>query len=207
MKYFVSVLFILLIIIVVFLLFRMNKILNAQTTLMVGMAQKLGITDLPVLPAGKIKDKETPEESEMIAEIADKIYDGKELNDEEKEFKEKFKNEIKEEIELLKGGNKNNGETKETKVPKNTPKKKERKKISREDSVLSLFEDGIPKTSIELINLYAEKRGTKPNGSVHIVFNKMVKDNNLGRYNNYYGLIDWFDGKKMKKEFSEKINR
>jgi len=203
MKYFVPILFILLITIVLLFLFKMNKILNVQTTLMVGMAQKLGITDLPVLPARKIKDKETPEESEMIAEIADKIYDGKELTDEEKEFKKKFKNEIKEEIELLKGWNKNN---EETKVPKNTPKKKERKKISREDSVLSLFENGIPKTSIELINLYAEKRGTKPNGSVHIVFNKMVKDNKLGRYNNYYGLIDWFDGKKMKKEFSEKIN-
>ena len=83
-------------------------------------------------------------------------------------------------------------------------KKTENPKLGKEEMILGLFDDGIPKISKTLINLYAEKRGIQPNGGIHTSFTDLVNGNKLGKYKNFYGLIDWFDGKKMKKEYWEK---
>lgn len=189
--------------------------MTIQTALLVGMAQKLGVAELP--PPSKEEHEETVEESEMIAAIADKIFDEKKLTKEEKKFKKKFESEIEEELKILKEDkedeekNPNKDEKKETEkevneITETAPKEKKdvNKKPSREDTVLYLFADGIPKISYSLIKLYAEKRGTKPNGSIHVLFTQMVNDNKLGKYKNYYGPVNWFDGKKMKKEYYEK---
>lgn len=79
--------------------------------------------------------------------------------------------------------------------------------------ILSFFTDGIPKTISELSPMYAKATGTKGSaGSLYNLFGrleegtlqtqKMIIDE---RAKVYYGLPEWFDGKKLKKEYKSKI--
>lgn len=79
-------------------------------------------------------------------------------------------------------------------------------------TILSFFEDGVPKTVTDLANLYAEKTGTKVNkGNISTIFGKLVKDHQLvctkaGKDNKiYHGLPEWFNGSKLKPEYKQKI--
>lgn len=100
-----------LIIAVLFILFRMNKVMASQTNLMMGMAHHMGVAGLP--PPQTVTDKkqktasppetnqpatETKEDSDEIVRIAEKLAHGKSLNRKEKEFQDRFKAQIEEEM-------------------------------------------------------------------------------------------------------------
>lgn len=79
--------------------------------------------------------------------------------------------------------------------------------------ILSFFDDGIPKTISELAPMYATATGTKGSaGSLYNLFGRLEEGtlqtqkmiiNERNRV--YYGLSEWFDGKKFKKEYKSKI--
>lgn len=79
--------------------------------------------------------------------------------------------------------------------------------------ILGFFEDGIPKTVTDISSLYAQKTGTAPSkGNMSTIFGKLegkelmceeIKHNS--RWKIFYGLPEWFDGKKLKKEYKQKI--
>lgn len=78
--------------------------------------------------------------------------------------------------------------------------------------ILSMFDDGIPKTVTELAQLYADKTKTKVNpGNVSTIFGKLVDDKKLlcqkiGKNNKiYHGLPEWFEKGKLKPEYKQKI--
>lgn len=80
-------------------------------------------------------------------------------------------------------------------------------------TILSFFEDGIPKTVTDLASLYAQKTGTKPNkGNMSTIFGKLADEGKLQYYKPkgsnkvYHGLPEWFDGKKLKQEYKSKIS-
>lgn len=101
-----------LIIAVLFILFRMNKVMASQTTLMMNMAQHIGMNGaspprtVPAQqqsqqsaspPASSEPAQETEEDSKEIVRIADKLMRGKKLTKAEQEFQAKFPNQIEEE--------------------------------------------------------------------------------------------------------------
>lgn len=80
--------------------------------------------------------------------------------------------------------------------------------------ILSFFDDGIPKTVTQIADMYAEKTGTKASkGNVSTIFGKLEGKQLLwqeiehnSRWKVYYGLPEWFEGKKLKKEYKSKIS-
>lgn len=78
----------------------------------------------------------------------------------------------------------------------------------RNKKILSLFEDGIPKSVPQLKPLYMTATGTDPGKNLYRIFGKMegkfltpYKDGKI----TYYCLPEWFDGRKLKSEFKNKI--
>ncbi len=80
--------------------------------------------------------------------------------------------------------------------------------------ILGLFKDGVPRINKELAILYAEKTKTKPHtGNMTLTFGELVKTGQLinikikvGKQTKvYYGLPEWFNGKKLKPEHQQKI--
>lgn len=79
--------------------------------------------------------------------------------------------------------------------------------------ILSFFEDGVPKSVTQLSELYAAHTGSPVNkGNMSSMFGKLEGKELLhqdiqkdGRWRVYYGLPEWFDGKKLKKEYKLKI--
>lgn len=96
-----------LMIVVLFILTRMNKVMSLQTTLLVGMATKLGVSSddddvqirRPVKKEVEEPQGETEEESNQIIDIAEKIHNGIKLTKKETEFKARFEKEIEEELQ------------------------------------------------------------------------------------------------------------
>lgn len=98
-----------LIVVVLFILTKMNKVMGMQTTLMIGMAQKMGVTGEiefqstrqakaeHVEEAKEKEEEETEDKDEAIVRIALRVYSGKAINKKDKEFYEKFKKDIDEE--------------------------------------------------------------------------------------------------------------
>lgn len=80
-------------------------------------------------------------------------------------------------------------------------------------TILSFFEDGIPKTVTELANKYAEATKTKPHTSNRSAdIGKLVDDGKLmctkpsGKHRKiYHGPPTWFDGKNLKPEYEKNI--
>lgn len=79
--------------------------------------------------------------------------------------------------------------------------------------ILGFFEDGIPKTVTQIAELYSKKTGTASSkGNISSIFGKLEGNQLLwqeiqhnSRWKIFYGLPEWFEGKKLKKEFKEKI--
>lgn len=240
--------------IVIFILWRMNKVMNMQTSLLIGMAGKLG-----VLPQeNKVRSQKSQENTEHqepennddeIVRIAEKIYNGKNLNKKDKEFYEKFEKDINEEtgfflqddlkriaediksekeltqddIDLYKGSLKKF--QKELDLPELPSEVKVKEVIKKEMNVpptsegkekliMSFFEDGIPKTLSILAELYANECGLVPStGNTSKIVYKLEEDEKLkskkilhqSRNKIFYGLPFWFDNKKFKKEYLQKI--
>lgn len=79
--------------------------------------------------------------------------------------------------------------------------------------VLSLFDDGMPKSAKTITQLYSEKTGTAlSKGNISDVLGRIegkqllyqeIKGRSDGKY--FYGLPEWFDRKKLKKEYKSKI--
>lgn len=80
-------------------------------------------------------------------------------------------------------------------------------------TILSFFEDNIPKTVTELANMYATATGTKPHTSNRSGdIGKLVDEGKLmctkptGKNGKiYHGLPNWFDGKNLKSEYKNNI--
>lgn len=137
-----------------------------------------------------------------------------EFNEEELEFQQNHQKEIEEELNRInKGTTSINASAEQTTYLKgaNPPLAQgERLKI-----ILSLFDDGIPKSPKTIAQLYSEKTGTvfsKPNisGVLGKIEGKQllcqeIKGRSDGKY--FYGLPEWFDGKKFKKEYKPKKNK
>lgn len=83
--------------------------------------------------------------------------------------------------------------------------------------ILSLFEDEIPKTNTQLAQLYSIKTGTPVSVGISNVFGRLEGKQLLYQELNtpskdgrkhpkkYYGLPEWFDGKKLKPEYKNKV--
>lgn len=78
--------------------------------------------------------------------------------------------------------------------------------------ILSFFENKIPKTVSEICKLYAEKTNTNPDkGNFSRILGKIVDDGFLvcqsakNGAKVYHGLPDWFENKKLKPEYQQKI--
>lgn len=232
MKYLDKILLIVLIGIVLFMLMKMNKTMNLQTTLLIGMAHKMGITP----PSSKKKSKQEEEQEEeptseedeeydkMISEmtrISDKIKDDKKLTKKEKEY---YSSNYNEELVIENGWEpyqEEEGDGDEGKGNKGDDEKKKRlKPEERKNIYLSLIaSSALPKTVEELAEMFANQANLVPSvGNTHKTL-KSLKEEKLinsqemwiaknGKKIKYvfYGLIEWFDSKnKLKKEFQNKI--
>lgn len=78
----------------------------------------------------------------------------------------------------------------------------------RNKKILSLFEDGIPKSVPQIKPLYMTATGTDPGKNLYRIFGKLegkfftpYKDGRI----TYYCLPEWFEGRKLKPEFKNKI--
>lgn len=89
-----------------------SKMIKLQTSILIGVAGKLGVTPDDSTPSTRHNEQEssndnesaheeTEEEAEKILDLAEKIWDGKNLTKKEKEFLEKFKTQVSEEVEVL----------------------------------------------------------------------------------------------------------
>lgn len=138
----------------------------------------------------------------LFNSIIKKLTEGNnDFTEEELQFRENNAKEIEKELLSLK-------EADENKKGANPPLVQgERIKI-----ILSFFEDGVPKTVTELAEMYSDRTGTKVNkGNISTIFGKLVDQHKLiaikpqadGKV--YHGLVEWFDGKKLKPQYAEKI--
>lgn len=247
--------------VVLFILLKMNKVMSLQTTLMIGMAGKMGVKfDEEVPEAKKVavtpppaqeQESEGEEENtdEEIVRIAEKLYKGKSLTKKDKDFYDKFKKEIDEESEFfltddLKGISEkitnrqelNEGEAElykenyedfkdELKLAELTenipvvpiPEKdlvRPENETERIQLLLSFFSDGMPKVIGALAKMYADKTGLAVStGNTAKLLDKMLEAKTLmnqkilheSRNKVFYGLPDWFDGKKFQKEYLKKL--
>lgn len=121
---------------------------------------------------------------------------------EELQFQENYPKEIEAELKRLK-------KTSDNKLSKANPPLAagERLKI-----ILSLFDDGIPKIAAEIARLYAKKTDTKVHtGNMSGIIGKLVDDHKLlnvkidSKF--YLAPPEWFDGRKLKPEYKEKITK
>lgn len=77
--------------------------------------------------------------------------------------------------------------------------------------ILSLFEDGVPKTVTELATLYAEKAKVNFNkGNISKIFGRLVDEEKLmcERFKSgkvYHGPPTWFENKKLKTHYKQNI--
>lgn len=145
--------------------------------------------------------------------LVKKFIEGeKEFTDEEKQFYENNSEAIESELKRLRSKQLDNDEnsSSDNLTGANPPLAPgERLKM-----ILSFFEDGIPKTVTQLADLYASKTGTKASkGNISTIFSKLEGNQLLwqkiehnSRWKVFYGLPEWFDGKKLKKEFKQKIS-
>jgi hypothetical protein len=90
-------------------------------------------------------------------------------------------------------------------------------KITFKSAILKLFEDGMPKSTRQLLVAYNESSNRKLefrsfSGRFSILVNKgfikkhQIKNNPLEtRF--YYGKPEWFDGNKLKNEYLDKIRK
>lgn len=220
-----------LLIVVLVVLMRMNNIMSAQTQLMLGMASKLGVEPPDMNAQNKDHTEEEEEEEEehegqegqkeqlteeqqkqkieeTMVQLSTKIVKGKSLNKKEKEFYAQFFTEMEERLQLVK-------------LAENNPLRvtKTNKRLSeeeRDDVYLSFFEDKKPKPLKDIIALYASATGNEPSqGNTHGHLKKLMEKKKLSQFSHkikgdikpkiYYGLINWFDGKKFKKEYIDNL--
>lgn len=159
------------------------------------------------------KDEELTEEQkkqqieETMVQLSTKIVKGVSLKKKEKEFYSEFFSEMEERLQLVKMQEINNDN------PKHSKRLSEEE---RDEIYLSFFQDEKPKALKNIIALYAAVTGNEPSqGNTHGHLKKLIEKKKISVYSYklknevkpkiYYGLITWFDGKKMKKEFIDNI--
>lgn len=80
----------------------------------------------------------------------------------------------------------------------------------RNKKILSLFEDGVPKSVPQIKPLYMKATGHDPGKNLYRIFGKL-EGKFLTPYKHgtitYYCLPEWFDGRKLKSEFKNKITK
>lgn len=136
--------------------------------------------------------------------VTKKLSSKEELNEREKEFYEANKEKVSTKLSLYIDNNNKVSEL--TNLAKaNPPGNIE----ERNKKILSLFEDGIPKSVPQIKPLYMKATGHDPGKNLYRIFGKLegkfltpYKDGNI----TYYCLPEWFDGRKLKSEFKKKIN-
>lgn len=78
----------------------------------------------------------------------------------------------------------------------------------RNKKILSLFEDGIPKTVKQLVPLFEKATGNNPGKNAYRIFGSMegkfLTSYKTGKLT-YYCLPEWFEGRKLKEEYKSKI--
>ena len=153
-------------------------------------------------------DQKKQKIEETMVTLSTKIVKGKALNRKEQEFYAEFFTEMEERLQLVK-------------FIQNSPLQitKPSKRLSedeRDKIYLSFFEDKRPKPLKDIIALYANATGNEPSqGNTHGHLKKLMEKKKLSQFSYklkgdikpkiYYGLISWFDGKKMKKENIDNI--
>lgn len=225
MKHIDKILLIVLVLVVLFMVMKMNKTMNLQTTLLIGMASKMGI----VPPASHKKtqaaedtgEPEDPANSEdeeydaMIAEmtrISEKIKEDKKLTKKEKEY---YQENYHEEL-VIENGWEPYQEEEDTSAPlsgakgKGEPEtKKKLKPEERENIFLTLIaQHAMPKTVKELANMFGSATDLVPStGNTHETLKKLKVSKKINSYEMmairdgkkrkcvFYGLAEWFDSK------------
>lgn len=245
------------VLVVLYFVFTNKKEVNAQSDLLLAMADKLG-SKLPKTEKKQIEQilkskiesntprAETKEDGPEIVRIAEKIYNAQELTQKEKDFQAIFPNQISEEVEFSKTFHsvvkkvleniqlseeentfyKENKEMIDQQVDQSrNPSTINHKPLTiqganpplaleeRKKMILGFFLDGIPKNITELSHIYAGATGTQPSkGNISGIFGNLEGDALLcqklqhnSRWKVYYGLPEWFENGKLKKEFKNKI--
>lgn len=144
--------------------------------------------------------------------IVEKIVKEEQLNEEEQAFYDENKEQVdsqvnhRRELALKQPPENSKSETLNSKLDgANPPVSIE----ERNKKILALFEDGVPKSVPQIKPLYMKATGHDPGKNLYRIFGKMegkfltpYKDGKI----TYYCLPEWFDGKKLKSEFKNKIN-
>lgn len=151
-----------------------------------------------------------------------KFMDGQELTDEDREFYETNQEEVDKEVNHRKGKLADTGSEKPednvSLVPQSSASQHQSSDLNgakpplaieeRNRIILSLFEDGIPKTVKKLHDLFKAQTGHDYGKNAYRVFGSM-EGKFITAYKKgdktYYCLPEWFEGRKLKSEFKNRI--
>lgn len=203
---------------------KMNKALNMQTTLLIDMAGKMGFKPEDMEGKSQVtnhkentdaeetdEEREAREENELVKamlKISDKIKAKEKIIRKDKKYYTNNFDDMHEDLRLA--------DPSEIILEEPSSKAPAKKKLTHEEKhiiILTFFEDDIPKQLSAIDKLLSEKTGTKPNkGNTHSLMKEMLKSEKIETYNVkkgdkvFYVLPDWMDGKKLKKEYLNKIS-
>lgn len=145
----------------------------------------------------------------IFATVIEKLTTGiTEFTDDELQFQQNYPQLIEAELKRInsKGSSQKSKETAE-----NTSLKSANPPLAVEErtkKILSLFDDEVPKNMKEILPLYIKVLDTDPGKNLYRIFGKLEGKQLLYQKIDgmaYYGLPEWFDGKKLKKEYKSKI--
>jgi len=210
------------------MMIKMGKTMTMQTTLLIGMASKLG-----VLPEGKRKEDElpdttehehtpvnNPEESEEdlddetiireMGRISEVIVSKTPLTIKDEKYYKRFIDEMHEDMKLQPAS------AIIAEPKKDAPKRLDKKE--KASLMQGIFSDNKPRQLHELAHHLANLTNTKYNeGNTSGVMQLLIKDKKVKtveikldkkqKAKKFFGLTEWFDGKKMKEEFSKNISK
>lgn len=216
-------------IVVVFMFVQTNKTMKLQTTLLIGMAKKMGFTaeDIGEEKTERItqssetqqqQEEETDEQRQIREEndlvegmiaISEEIREKGILSKKEKKYYTDNFNDMHEDLKLA-----DPSEIIVEEASTQTDVKGNKRLSAKEKCtlILTFFEDNIPKQLNVIDQMLADKTSTQPNkGNTHTRLKEMTKSKQIIAHeteesNVFYVLPEWMDGKKLKKEFLNKIS-
>lgn len=153
--------------------------------------------------------------------VCDKLQKSEELSEDDKAFYEANKEMIDAEVNHRNGvrspeiGDKQPASTSPASSPNSKPPTPHLNKADpptaidkRNQTILSFFSDGVPKTAKTILNLFKEATGHDYGKNMHRVLGQLegkfltpLKVGNI----TYYNLPEWFDGRKLKPEYKKNI--
>lgn len=212
MKNIIPIATLLLLLGIMYLLIKHGKIMTMQTSLLIAMAGKLGVN---LKEEKNLNQESQPEEKQEIMDeeeedliivkemtrISDMIKAKEKISEKDAKYYNHYINEMHEDLQLA--------PSEEILVFS----KEDKKRLTADEKkvlILTFFDDAKAKTVNDVAKMLAKATGIKPNeGNTHTLLKSLIENKNLftqelkhgGKKKVFYGLPDWFDGKKLKKEY------